>query len=182
VRTVSKTKPWLARDENTAHCNRCGGQSTWKDGISFRGHALTYWRWWGNFRKTHGSCPYLAGVDLKMPYFECHITIEPVFEERLVLFKRLCASQDFRVAELLMQKRKSDTPERSKYDTFCTGHSATYEDLKTRMLNLLVLLRASNFEIWRYKIEDCVLDSREDASLFPVNVKPKVSSAHYVPV
>jgi len=111
-----------------------------------------------------------------MPYFESHITIEPVFEERLVLFRRLCSTYNFRVAELLMQKRKSDTPERSKYDTFCTGHSSTYEDMKTRMLNLLVLLRANNFQIWRYKIEDCVLDSREDATLFPVTLKPKESS------
>ena len=93
-------------------------------------------------------------------YFECHITIEPVFEERLDQLKMICQFFNFKVADLLMQKRSSDTKKRSKNDTFITGHSSSFEDIEYRMKNMLQSLKYSNFKVWRYKIEQIVVDSR----------------------
>ncbi len=93
-------------------------------------------------------------------YFEAHVTIEPVFEERLEEVKLLSQAKGFKVATLLMQKRKEDTPELSKYDTFTTGHSTDYFDLEDRTYNLVTSLQNSKFKVLRYKIEECMLDSR----------------------
>lgn len=94
-------------------------------------------------------------------YYECHVTVEPVFAERLEKFAEVCATENFHVAKLLMQKRETDTPERSAKDSFCTGHSQDYADIEDRMLGLIIKLRNAGFQVWRYKIEDCVLDSRK---------------------
>lgn len=93
-------------------------------------------------------------------YFECHITIEPIFEEDRTLAADIAAKHGFRIAELLMQKRKTDTPERSMYDTFMTSHSQSLSDIKYRMICCINELRLYEFKVWRYKIEDTVLDSR----------------------
>lgn len=93
-------------------------------------------------------------------YFECHITIEPVFDERLSQIKEIATRHGFRVADLLFQKRKEDTPTLSKYDTFMTMHHVFLEDMKFAMINLISELIESGFKVLRYKIEDIVLDSR----------------------
>ena len=93
-------------------------------------------------------------------YFESHVTIEPVFDRRLDTFKFICMNYGFRVAELLMKKRPDDTPERSQFDTFCTGRSKFYDDLHLRMVNLVKALQENDFQVWRYKIENTLLDVR----------------------
>lgn len=93
-------------------------------------------------------------------YFECHVTIEPVFDERLEQFKSICSSHRFHVAELLLKKRATDTEKRSAKDSFCTGRSADGEELRVRMRKLIKELQSNEFEVWRYKIEDTVLDSK----------------------
>lgn len=105
-----------------------------------------------------------------MPYYESHITVEPIFDERLDQFKVLCKQHGFKAADLLMQKRKEDTPERSRYDTFCTGRATTQTDLHNRMMSLLGLLQREGFKVWRYKIEHAILDSREDDAVFPLGL------------
>lgn len=92
--------------------------------------------------------------------YKSHITIEPVFGERLDLFKNICSDYHFRVAKLLLQKRESDTPVRSSNDSFCTGHSTTEEDLRNRMIGLCKSLISKDFKVYRYKIEAVILDSR----------------------
>jgi hypothetical protein len=101
-------------------------------------------------------------------YYEAHVTIDPVFDDRLEEFGRLCQEQGFRVAELLMKKRKQDTEQRSSKDSFCTGTDHSLEDLQDRMVRLLHSLRSHNFTVRRYKIESTVLDSRYEATLFPI--------------
>lgn len=91
-------------------------------------------------------------------YYEAHITVEPVFEERHARFVEVCRKYRFRVATLLMQKRKDDTPERSKDDSFCTGRDVMYDDLKGRTLDLVAALVRDGFKVWRYKIEAALLD------------------------
>lgn len=92
--------------------------------------------------------------------FECHITIEPVSEDRLPLIEGLAVSAQFKPAKLLMQNRSTGTLERSMYDTFLTGHAQDYEQLHDRMAYLCVLLKSRGFAVWRYKIEEIKLDSR----------------------
>jgi len=99
-------------------------------------------------------------------YYESHVTIDPVFDERLDLFKQLCKERSFHVAKLLMEKRKSKEFEISNNDAFCTGRGNSFDDLKTRMLALLNDLRIHEFNVRRYKIENAILDSRNDDSLF----------------
>jgi hypothetical protein len=93
-------------------------------------------------------------------YYEAHVTIEPVFDERLDKFKELCAEFNFRVADLLMQKRKEDTPERSAKDQFCTGRSNDYTTLRYLVGRLARALRANDFIVTRWKIEAALLDSK----------------------
>ena len=94
-------------------------------------------------------------------YYECHITISPVHdEEKLLLLKEIVKEYKFKVAELLMQKRQEDTPLRSKYDTFMTGHSLDYVDLEDRMTQLRIILSQLGHKVWRYKIEHVILDVR----------------------
>ncbi|MBI4120771.1 MAG: hypothetical protein HY457_00745 [Parcubacteria group bacterium] len=101
-------------------------------------------------------------------YYEAHVTVEPIFGKRLEKFIELCKRYEFHVATLLMQKRKSDTPKRSKNDSFCTGRSISYSEIETRMLSLVDALRAAGFKVWRYKIESTLLDSRYDDSKLPL--------------
>jgi hypothetical protein len=95
-------------------------------------------------------------------YFECHITIQPVFEEDYEIVRTIAAKHGFRIAELLMKKRKEDSAERSMYDTFITSHSRSLSDMKYRMLTCCKELQVHQFKVWRYKIEDTVLDSKKD--------------------
>lgn len=95
-----------------------------------------------------------------MLYLECHITIEPVFNERLEQASQIALDHKFKIANLLMQKREHDQPERSKHDTFMTSHSQDLDDMKIRMINLIDHLKQYGFKVWRYKIEDVIIDSK----------------------
>lgn len=95
-------------------------------------------------------------------YFESHVTISPVFDERLERFKEICSKHGFRVAKLLMEKHRSKTFEISNHDSFCTGRSDDEDDLKKRMVELCKELRSNQFEVLRYKIEAVTLDSRKN--------------------
>jgi hypothetical protein len=92
--------------------------------------------------------------------FECHVTISPVFDDDLVLVEEIAKKHNFKVANLLMQRRKEDTPERSKNDTFMTGHDRSYNDLKNKMILLIKELQNCGFDVWRYKIEEILVDSK----------------------
>lgn len=93
-------------------------------------------------------------------YFEAHITVDPVFGNDLEAFKEISARYQFRVADLLMQKRQEDTPERSKFDTFCTGRGTDYMDIKTRMCRLVFDLQTRCIKVRRYKLENTLIDER----------------------
>lgn len=102
-------------------------------------------------------------------YYEAHVTVEPVFDSDLERFKVICHDYKFRVANLLMQKRKEDTEERSKNDSFCTGRGISYTDIERRMMALVERLEKEGFKVWRYKIESTLLDSRYDDSKHPLD-------------
>lgn len=94
------------------------------------------------------------------PYYECHITIEPVFDQRLALFEETCAPYKFRVAKLLMQKKPSEEGEPSKKDSFCTGHGLDFEDIHERMMTLSAELTKLGYAVWRRKIEHVIFDEK----------------------
>lgn len=91
-------------------------------------------------------------------YYEAHITIEPVFDETLKTVSNICRKHSFHIADLLMQKRKEDKPERSKYDTFATTRGVYYDDIVSRTQSCVNELLDNGFSVWRYKIEDTMLD------------------------
>lgn len=93
-------------------------------------------------------------------YLEAHITIEPVFDERRGQAARIASAHNFKLAELLMHKERKVSAERSDKDTFMTGHSRYRSDLFDRTRNLVSRLQEAGFQVWRYKIEDTLLDSR----------------------
>lgn len=93
-------------------------------------------------------------------YLEAHVTIEPVFDERRDEAVVIAQRFGFRLADLLMKKRAEDTEERSAKDTFMTGHSKSKADINRRTSDLVLALRAAQFKVWRYKVEDTLLDSR----------------------
>lgn len=92
--------------------------------------------------------------------YESHVTVEPVFGLRLDAMTVIAKAHGFKVADLLFQKRETDTPTRNKNDTFCTGHGKTFEDLQTRMIHLCKELRANEYAVHRYKIEAVQLDTK----------------------
>lgn len=98
--------------------------------------------------------------NLEAKYFECHVTLEPVFEERLAQLKTICRGHGFQVAELLMQRRANDTPDRSAKDSFCTGKAKSYGDMVSMMDDLTAELRLAGYKVWRRKIESVLYDER----------------------
>ena len=59
-----------------------------------------------------------------------------------------------------MRKRSEDSEVRSKNDTFMTGHGKIYSDISNRMSDCIQELKNNGFKVWRYKIEDTLLDSK----------------------
>lgn len=98
-------------------------------------------------------------------YYECHITIAPVFENMLQTATNVGSMYGFKVAKLLMQKREADTPARSMYDTLMTSHHKDYDILQKRMIECIQHLQSFRFQVYRYKIEDILIDSRIEDNL-----------------
>lgn len=96
--------------------------------------------------------------------FECHITIEPVFDQLLEDVKAVAEAFDFRVADLIFQKRAEDTPERSKRDTFMTRNTVSgegYNELITGAMQLRDMLENGlHVKVWRIKVEEILFDRR----------------------
>lgn len=104
-------------------------------------------------------------------YYEAHVTIEPVYEERLVELKKIAKDFDFHVATLEMKKRAKATPTRSENDSFCTARGVSYSDLEDRTEGFAEALKEAGFKVWRCKIESTVVDSRYAHSRFPLDAE-----------
>lgn len=95
-------------------------------------------------------------------YYECHVTIDPVFDDQREQLAQIVKTWGFKLAELAMKKSKGDSWEESKKDTFFTAHSKSYSDLQQRMVNCIRTVQEAGFAVRRYKIEDTIIDSRND--------------------
>ncbi len=89
--------------------------------------------------------------------YECHITTDFVHTDTKdhAELSRIALSHGFRVAKLYKANKSI-----SDLDTFMTGHSDSFEQLKFRMESLVSDLKFANFTVNRYKIEEILLDSR----------------------
>lgn len=101
-------------------------------------------------------------MEIKIKSYEAHVTIEPVFGERFAQFETCCSAHNFKPAELLLQKSRQATPERSSKDSFCTGHGMSFEELHDRLMRLVGDLSKEGFCVWRYKIEGILVDVRRE--------------------
>lgn len=88
--------------------------------------------------------------------YECHITVEPIEAPLLLsMVNDRAHTLGFRLAKLLMQKGQP-----SNLDTFMTGHSEDYEDMRARMRSLCGELTGLGIEVRRAKIEEILFDTR----------------------
>jgi microcystin degradation protein MlrC len=99
-------------------------------------------------------------VNHEVRYYESHVTIAPVFDDRLTEFRRLVSQFGFRVADLIMVKDAADPGTPSQRDAFCTGRDSAFDTLKQRMDALITVLHLSHFSVWRAKIEAVLHDER----------------------
>jgi len=100
---------------------------------------------------------------MEVHYYECHVTVEPcVEEERLLLLKKVCKGHQFRVADLLLVKRKVETAARSNKDSFCTTRASTLSETQRRLNALVEILNNNGFKVWRAKIEAVIYDEKFD--------------------
>ena len=98
-------------------------------------------------------------------YLEAHITISPVFGDARTRAETVAKSFGFKLAHLVMLKDKGpDKP--SERDTFITGHAKNIDALVERTRMVVMMLKAEGFKVWRYKIESCVIDSRQTGDIW----------------
>lgn len=100
-------------------------------------------------------------------YLESHVTISPVIGELRETARIIASDYGFKLAHLVMLKDHGpDQP--SQRDTFMTGHSKHIDELAHRTQRLVERLRDCGFRVWRYKIESCVIDSRQQGDTWGV--------------
>lgn len=75
-------------------------------------------------------------------YYEAHVTIDPVFDDRREAAHLVANKYQFKLAKLLMDKGLS------KLDTFMTGHAKNLTELQTRLVGLVNHLHDAGFVVW----------------------------------
>lgn len=93
-------------------------------------------------------------------YYEAHVTIDPVFDDRRAVAQQIAEKHRFRLAKLIMRKREADAEQPSQDDTFMTGHGVELNDITARTRKVVEALQRLGFRVRRYKIEDTIMDSR----------------------
>ncbi len=93
-------------------------------------------------------------------YFEAHVTVEPVFGERLEEMRAVGLHFEFRVASLIMRRTAEETGESSRDDTFASARGESLHDISDRTRGFCEALRYRGFRILRAKVEDTVWDTR----------------------
>lgn len=93
-------------------------------------------------------------------YYESHITIDPVFDERLAVLKEVAAFYGFHVADLILRKSRKDPEKPHQDDSFLTGRDKNRVHLEHRMDLLIEGLQDRDFVIRRKKIEAALIDER----------------------
>lgn len=98
--------------------------------------------------------------DLSDLYYECHVTIDPVFGEERKALAEIIKPYKFKLAKLVMKKGKGEEYKDSTLDTFFTAHGKYYSDLQQRMVDCVRLVQSEGYNVRRYKIENTIIDSK----------------------
>jgi hypothetical protein len=88
-------------------------------------------------------------------YFEAHITIDPVPEDKLDDLRQFVKKYGFRVADLYKVNG-----ERSVVDSFMTARDTEFKELDIRTAACVAALTMLGYTVRRYKIENTLLDVR----------------------
>lgn len=96
-------------------------------------------------------------------YYECHVTVDTEFAKgHLDLFTKISEMYDFRVASFLMFIHNGEPK------AFTTGRAKSRAEIEMRMLGICRALKANGFKVLRYKIEDTLLDSKQQGDVMGV--------------
>ncbi len=98
-------------------------------------------------------------------YFECHVTTDPVPDDRLEQFIVIASRFQFRVAKLLLRRATNDPVVPYQDDTFLTARGYELSEMETRVNKLCAELQKKEFVVRRYKIEFTLHDSNKEDSL-----------------
>lgn len=93
-------------------------------------------------------------------YYEAHVTIDPVPEDKRGAVQALADPYGCKLAKLLMQKGQP-----SNLDTFMTCHGKDLGAMEARVAGLVKRLLGVGLGVRRYKIEDTLMDSRNEDEL-----------------
>jgi hypothetical protein len=91
--------------------------------------------------------------------FECHVTLEPIIQgqalaqEREARLEDLATKSNFKIATLLMRDGT-----RSRDNSFCSAKNIDYNYLIEDMISFLCDLKKEGYKVYRYKIEQILLD------------------------
>lgn len=114
----------------------------------------------------HAPVPRDVRSDLSDLYWECHITIDPVFgalREKLEAYGR---ERGFRISKLILQKPDfKDSPEQFVDDAFFTARHSSFDAIHAAMIEVVHEVKAMGVNVRRYKIENTIIDSNKEDSL-----------------
>lgn len=85
-------------------------------------------------------------------YYECHITTEVIPHDKREQFDKDCKEFGFWASDWKL----ADT----SLKFFATSRDTDLENMRLRMDGLMRLIKSRGIMIWRYKIEDTIIDSK----------------------
>lgn len=89
-------------------------------------------------------------------YYEAHVTIDPITENKQKFIERLAAVYNFRLAPLYIMQ----TGEVHKADAFLSARHNLLCTIVADVRGMVTTLKNNGIVVRRYKIEDTLLDSR----------------------
>lgn len=99
-------------------------------------------------------------------YHEVHVTVEPPKDElQLQVLKLNAQRHGFRLADLVMVRHREATEQRSNRDAFMTLRCSDLAVACAAVEAVVRDLRNLGFAVWRYKIEDTIVDSNQEDAL-----------------
>jgi len=87
-------------------------------------------------------------------YFEAHITIEPIPQEKVSALKALCKRYEFRLADFILLHGDKEPK------AFCTTRDRLWSTINKKVHEFKTTLGQEGYKVLRYKIENTLVDVR----------------------